>query len=139
MSKIRSVMLASLPAALLLVLGASIAAAEHSKGNVDELRFGTAIDSKGEVPVSSHTSHFVPDATIHVTMRVEEAVQDSDLMLSILDRETEELVWSENQSVPGGHAVMHFVIDAGELAPGKYRAKVRLGPDWVAEHEFKVE
>ena len=122
-----------------LLLGAPWMMAGHDKGNVDELRFGTAVNTEGVVPAENHAKHFVPDKAIHVTMQVQEAPEGTDLMLSIVDRETDELVWSAKQAVPGGHASMHFVVQGGDLDPGKYRAKVKLGNDWVAEHEFKIE
>ena len=56
-----------------------------------------------------------------------------------LDRETERLVWSNVQPVPGGHTTMHFIIPAGAVPAGEYRTKVKLGDDWVAEHEFEIE
>ena len=128
---------------LLLALAAALlafpAAADHSKGNVDELRFGPAADASGEVPENTSTDHFPPQEPIHISMQVQEAPKGTILLVNVLDRETEELKWSEEQKVPGGHAVMHFEIDAGALPSGKYRARVKLGDDWVAEYEFKIE
>jgi hypothetical protein len=126
-------------AAIAIGIACGVALADHEKGNVDELRFGAAVDARGVVAAESHTDHFVPGTKIHVTMKVQEAVKDTNLLVSVLDRETEELVWSNAQRVPGGHANMHFVIPAGSLPAGKYRARVKLGDDWVAEHEFRVE
>ena len=71
-------------------------------------------------------------------MRVEEAPQGTELMLTIVDRETEETIWSGAKAVPGGHAKLRFSLPDAALSPGKYRAKVKLGDDWVAEHEFQV-
>lgn len=117
--------------------GFSLAAPNPSKGNVDELRFGTNVDADGVVPQASHTDKFNPNTPIHVTMKVQEAPEGTELLINVLDRETEEVMWSEKKVVPGGHQVMHFI--ATGLQPGKYRAKVKLGPDWVAEHEFQIE
>ena len=125
--------------ALVTALFATTATADHSKGNVDELRFGNAVDASGEVPPNTSKDHFPPETAIHVSMQVQEAPHGTALLVNILDRETEELVWSDNEQVPGGHAVMHFVIAAGELESGKYRARVKLGDDWVAEHEFRID
>jgi hypothetical protein len=123
--------------AALVVTGAAFAAA--GKGNVDELRFGAEADAEGVVPPESHGNSFVKDGDIHVSMKVQEAPKGTNLVLSILDRETEEVVWSEEQLTTGGHEGMHFTIASGKLNPGKYRAKVKLGNDWVAEHEFQVQ
>jgi hypothetical protein len=117
--------------------GTSLAAPNPGKGNVDELRFGANVDADGVVPEASHADKFNPNTPIHVTMKVQEAPEGTELMLNILDRETEEVMWSEKKVVPGGHAVMHFIVS--ELQPGKYRAKVKLADDWVAEHEFQIE
>lgn len=124
--------------AALAVLGAGLAWAGHTKGKVDELRFGTAVDAKGKVVPEDSREHFVAGSPIHITMDVQEALKGTDLMVSVVDRETEELVWSAKQEVPGGHTTMHFMINPGELKPGKYRAKVNLGEEMVAEYEFKV-
>jgi hypothetical protein len=124
---------------LAATLFAGTASADHSKGNVDELRFGDAIDASGEVAAETSKDHFPPNTPIHITMQVQEAPKGTELLVNILDRETEELAWSGMEQVPGGHTVMHFLVDAGELAAGKYRARVKLGDDWVAEHEFKIE
>ena len=113
--------------------------ADHSKGNVDELRFGDAVDANGEVAPHTSKDHFPPNIPIYITMQVQEAPKGTELLVNILDRETEELAWSEKQQVPGGHTVMNFTVDAGELNSGKYRARVKLGDDWVAEHEFLIE
>jgi hypothetical protein len=130
----------ALTVALIMALGVvGIALASHDKGNVDELRFGTEVDAAGVVAPSSHKDHFIPGAKIHVTMKVQEAVKDTSVVLTVLDRETEEIVWSQSQPAPGGHATLSFLIPAGSLVPGKYRGKVKLGNDWVAEHEFRVE
>ena len=117
--------------------GFTLAAPNPSKGNVDELRFGSSVDADGVVPEASATDKFNPNAPIHVTMKVQEAPEGTELLVNILDRETEEVMWSEKKVVPGGHTVMHFIVS--QLMPGKYRAKVKLGPDWVAEHEFQIE
>ena len=117
--------------------GLGLAAPKPGKGNVDELRFGADVDADGVVPQASHTDKFNPNTPIHVTMKVQEAPEGTELLINILDRETEEVTWSEKKVVPGGHAVMHFIVS--DLQPGKYRAKVKLADDWVAEHEFQVE
>jgi len=117
--------------------GSTFAAPNPSKGNVDELRFGTNVDADGVVPQASHTDKFNPNTPIHVTMKVQEAPEGTELLINILDRETEEVMWSEKKVVPGGHAVMHFIVSG--LQSGKYRAKVKLADDWVAEHEFQIE
>jgi len=124
-------------AVILAGAGLSLAAPTPGKGNVDELRFGANVDADGVVPQASHTDKFNPNTPIHVTMKVQEAPEGTELLINILDRETEEVMWSEKKAVPGGHAVMHFIVS--ELQPGKYRAKVKLGDDWVAEHEFQIE
>jgi hypothetical protein len=121
------------------LLFAGTAMADHSKGNVDELRFGDAIDASGEVAPDTSKEHFPPHTPIHITMQVQEAPKGTALLVNVLDRETEELMWTGEQQVPGGHTVAHFLIDAGELNAGKYRARVKLGDDWVAEHEFRIE
>ena len=122
--------------AILLCAGSAIA--DHSKGNVDELRFGDAVDASGEVAPHTSKDHFPPNTPIHITMQVQEAPKGTALLVNILDRETEDLMWTGEQQVEGGHEVVHFVIDAGELNEGKYRARVKLGDDWVAEHEFMI-
>ena len=124
-------------AMVLAAVGAVVAATD--KGNVDELRFGTAVDAEGVVPAATSAHSFLPADSIHVTMQVAEAPAKTKLMLSVMDRESERLVWSNVQPVPGGHANMHFIIPAGAVPPGEYRAKVKLGDDWVAEHEFEIE
>jgi hypothetical protein len=113
--------------------------ADVDKGNVDELRFGAKADADGVVPPEGHDDEFVASGDIHVSMKVAEAPAGGPLMLTILDRGTEQVVWSEEQKVPGGVAKMHFTIAAGKLVPGKYRAKVKLVDEWVAEHEFEVK
>jgi hypothetical protein len=123
---------------LAVLLFAGDAMADHSKGNVDELRFGDAVDASGEVAPNTSKEHFPLNTEIHITMQVQEAPKGTALLVNILDRETEELAWSDEQQVPGGHTVAHFMVDAGELAAGKYRARVKLGDDWVAEHEFEI-
>jgi hypothetical protein len=125
--------------ALATTLLAGTATADHSKGNVDELRFGDTVDANGEVAPHTSKDHFPPNTPIYITMQVQEAPKGTELLVNILDRETEELAWSEKQQVPGGHEVMNFTVDAGELNAGKYRARVKLGDDWVAEHEFMIE
>ena len=125
--------------AVAALLFAGNAMADHSKGNVDELRFSDAIDASGEVAPDTSKDHFPLNTPIHITMQVQEAPKGTALLINVLDRETEELAWSDEQQVPGGHTVAHFMIDAGELTAGKYRARVKLGDDWVAEHEFQVE
>lgn len=122
-----------------LAAGTVLATAAVEKGNVDELRFGTKVDAEGVVPAEVHAKHFIANTPIHVTMKVQEAPKGAKLLLNILDRETEELVWTETKELPGGHANMHFMLPAGSIKPGKYRAKVKLVDDWVAEHEFQVE
>jgi len=107
-----------------------------ARGNVHEVRFGTTVGADGTVPADGHSDHFEADATIHVTMRVQGAARGTKLSLTILDRQTEGLVWSEEQLVPAEHANMHFI--PGNLRPGKYRAKVKLGDDQVAEHDFVI-
>ena len=124
-------------AVILAGAGLSLGAPNPGKGNVDELRFGANVDADGVVPQASHTDKFNPNTPIHVTMKVQEAPEGTELLINILDRETEEVMWSEKKAVPGGHAVMHFIVT--ELQPGKYRAKVKLADDWVAEHEFQIE
>jgi hypothetical protein len=124
--------------ALATTLFAATATADHSKGNVDELRFGDAVDASGEVAPDTSKDHFPPNTAIHVTMQVQEAPKGTALLINVLDRETEELAWSDEQQVPGGHTVAHFMIGPGELNEGKYRARVKLGDDWVAEHEFMI-
>jgi hypothetical protein len=125
--------------ALTAALLAFPAVADHSKGNVDEVRLGDAIDASGEVAPDTAKDHFPPRTPIYITMQVQEAPKGTALLVNVLDRETEELAWSGEQQVPGGHAVMSFLIEPGELNEGKYRARVKLGDDWVAEEEFKVE
>ena len=124
---------------LAILLYAGNAMADHDKGNVDELRFGDAVDASGEVAPKTSKDHFPPNTPIHITMQVQEAPKGTALLVNILDRETEDLMWTAEQQVPGGHTVAHFLIDAGELNAGKYRARVKLGDDWVAEYEFKIE
>ena len=124
--------------ALATTLFAANATADHSKGNVDELRLSDAIDASGEVAPDTTKDHFPLNTTIHITMQVQEAPKGTALLINVLDRETEELAWSEEQQVPGGHTIAHFMIEAGELTAGKYRARVKLGEDWVADYEFKV-
>lgn len=124
---------------LVAVLAMPAAVADHSKGNVDELRLGDRLGADGEVAPHTGKDHFVPDTPIHITMRVKEARKDTPLLVNIVDRQTEVLVWSNEKKVPGGHAVMHFLVERGELASGKYRVRVKLGDDWVAEHEFLIE
>jgi hypothetical protein len=126
----------------LLVAGlacAGAAWADVDKGNVDELRFGASVDAEGVVPPESAEDELISTGDIHISMKVQEAKANSNLMLTILDRETEEVVWSEEQKVPGGKANMHFTVAAGKLNPGKYRAKVKLVDEFVAEHEFEVK
>jgi hypothetical protein len=113
--------------------------ADHDGGNLDELRFGTEIDAQGVVPAKAHSTHFLPDATIHMTMKVQEAQKGTKLLVNVLDRETEKLVWSQEQAVPGGHTTMHFTIPSRAIPPGKYRAKVKLGNDWVADQDLRIE
>jgi hypothetical protein len=125
--------------ALATTLFAATATADHDKGNVDELRFSDAVDATGEVAPNTSKDHFPPETDIYVSMQVQEAPKGTQLLINVLDRETEELVWSDDEQVPGGHAIMNFHISAGELNPGKYRARVKLGDDWVAEHEFMID
>jgi hypothetical protein len=125
--------------ALATTLFAGTAIADHSKGNVDELRFSDAVDASGEVAPDTNKDHFPLNTPIHITMQVKEAPKGTALLINVLNRETEELAWSEEQQVPGGHTVAHFMIEAGDLNAGKYRARVKLGDDWVAEHEFMID
>jgi hypothetical protein len=132
-----------LSAALLVAVAALVAppvlaGPDAEKGNVDELRFGNAVDASGEVPKASSADSFPTGSSIYASMRIKEAMRGTEVMLNLLDRETEEAVWSEKKTVPGGQAVMSFVIPAGSLPVGKYRAKVKIGDDWVAEYQFEV-
>ena len=60
------------------------------------------------------------------------------LMITLLDRETEETVYSAKQAVEHGHTNQSFKIPGEKLNAGKYRLKVSLGEDLVAEDEFEV-
>jgi hypothetical protein len=135
----RTLRFLTLATVVLLIGGAAALSAMPEKGNVDELRFGAMVDAEGVVPANSHATKLLASAPIHVTMKVQEAPKGAKLMLNVLDRETEELVLSQSKDLPGGHANMHFILSPGQLKPGKYRAKIKLVDDWVAEHEFQVE
>jgi hypothetical protein len=128
-----------IPLLLGLAIGAGLVIADEERGNVDELRFGTSVDAQGVVPAATAADHFLKDSAIHVTMQVREAAKGTKLLVSVMDRETDKLVWSSEQAVPGGRANMHFVIPSGAIPTGKYRAKVKLHDDAVAEHEFEIE
>ena len=126
-------------AVILGVTGTLLAEDVMEKGNVDELRFGTAIDAEGVVPAKTHSSHFKANDTIHVTMKTKDIAKGVPLLLSIYDDDVDRLVWSATQDLPGGRTTVHFVIPVGTIPPGEYEAKVKVGDDWVAEHEFKIE
>jgi hypothetical protein len=109
------------------------------EGNVDELRFGTALDAEGVVPEKTHSSSFKANDTIHVTMQTKDTAKGVPLVLSIYDDDTDKLVWSTKQSLPGGRTTARFQIPVGAIPPGEYKAKVKVGEDWVAEHEFTIQ
>jgi hypothetical protein len=126
-------------AVVLAATGALLAEDVMEKGNIDELRFGTALDAEGVVPAKTHSSHFKTNDTIHVTMKTKDVSEGVPLMLSIFDSDTDKLVWSSKQELPGGRTMAHFVIPVGAIPLGEYKGKVKIGEDWVAEHEFKIE
>ena len=124
------------PLVLVALLGFGVALAS---GDLQNVRLGTDVDAEGIVPEKSQSDAFNQDAKIYITMQVSEAKQGTPVMVSIFDKDTDELVWSRAQSVPGGRATMTFVIPAGSIPPGKYKTKVKLGDDVKSDDkEFKV-
>ena len=128
------------PLVLIALLGLVFSVALATEGKVQDVRFGTDVDAQGMVPEKSKTDSFNPTNKIYVTMTVEEAKKGTEVTLSAFNTETDELVWSRAQAVPGGKANMTFVIPPGTIPPGKYRCKVILGQDDTKEdHEFEIK
>lgn len=124
------------PLVQVALLGFSVALAGADLQNV---RLGTDVDAEGIVPEKSQSNDFQQGSKIYITMQVSDAKQGTPVMISIFDKDTDELVWSRAQSVPGGRATMTFMIPAGSIPPGKYKTKVKLGEDVKSDDkEFKV-
>lgn len=129
-------------AARLVVAAALTLAAvppEALGAGIEALRLGTVLGPDGEVPERSHARRLPAGVTIHATMRVDGAERFSKLTLSVLERGSDEIVWSETRPVEPFGRLAHFIIGASELEPGDYRARVTLGKSPVAQHDFSIE
>jgi len=105
---------------------------------IDHVRIGHEVDPEGQVPSGREAGAFRASEPLYVSMEVTDAPAGSKVRLSIRDRETNALVWSNEGTVEAGKSYLTFEVGSGKLAHGDYRADVIIGDETVARREFQV-
>jgi hypothetical protein len=112
--------------------------APTAQSYVDDVYVGRQVDPNGEIPESQRSDSFRTGEKVVVGMEVTDAPAGSAVRVTVQDADSNNQVWTAERDVPAGRTHMHFSIDEGKLPRGKYRAKVIIGDETVAERDFEV-
>ena len=105
---------------------------------VDDVYLGHRVDPTGEIPQDQRSERFRKGEDVVIGMEVTDAPAGSAIRVTVQSADSEQQVWTAERPVPAGQTHMHFDVDENKLSQGKYRAKVIIGDETVAERDFEV-
>jgi hypothetical protein len=109
----------------------------EARRHVDHVRLGSGLDREGQVPIELVTGTFASGCLIYMSMEVTDALAGSRVRVTLLDKDTTEPMWSEEQSIPSGRSYVAFNL-GDRLPRGSYRAQLIIGDETVARREFEI-
>jgi hypothetical protein len=101
------------------------------------IAMGRKVDTKGHVPDEARTDVF--QATDDVFLAPEPRLKaGTRVAVEIVDRATDQKVWSTEGVADESDTGYHVRIAAGKLAPGDYLARLTPEGGGTIEHGFRV-
>jgi len=105
---------------------------------IDNVHIGHSVDPSGEIAQNERADAFATDAPAYLSMEVTDATAGTQVLVSVVDAETESELWSDTKTIRFGDSHLVFQIDTSALGSGEYRADVWVGDERVARRQFDV-